>query len=71
MITLQEAKKIAVQERPYLRVIDSSELQSEYLIILEPKDYDKTQNGIFIGGAVVVDKETGEISEYNPLLKDR
>lgn len=68
-MTRQEAIKKAMEARPNLMVEKVTELDKCFVVVLTPHSK-YVEPGAFIGGATRVDKKTGEISLYNPMLEE-
>lgn len=66
-MNIEEAKKLAAKQRPWLNVKKATEFDDFFLVILVPKD---DEDGSFIGGGTRVDKKTGKCTLYNPLLEN-
>ena len=66
---IEEARNIALEKRPGMRVVDEFEEKDCYVINLVPEKYDESKHVLFIGGSTRVDKHTGEIRLYNPLTE--
>ena len=66
--TIEEAREIALRARPETKVESEHELSECYVINLVPVGY-KQSDGLFVGGPTRVDKKTGEVSVYNPMLE--
>lgn len=65
-MNIEEAKKLAVNQRPWLSVQKATEFNNYFVIVLGLKNSKEP----YIGGATRVDKKTGKCSLYNPLLED-
>lgn len=68
-MTKQEAEKKIQKTFPNLDIKSVKELDQCFVFNLLPKDYDERKDGLFIGGAMRVDKKTGDINLYNPMLE--
>lgn len=66
---IDEAKKIALKERPGMKVINVIELEKCFVVNLVPENFDEKE-GMFIGGGTRVDKKTGEVRLYNPMIEN-
>ena len=64
------AKNIVLDARPGFKVDKIVELEKCFVVSVLPPDY-KPEYGSFIGGAMRVDKETGRITLYNPMLEEK
>ena len=67
--SMDEARKIALDSRPGMKVENEFEDEKCFVINLVPESYDINKHGLFIGGSTRVDKETGEVGLYNPLIE--
>lgn len=65
-MTKDEAIKKALESRPNNEVVEVHELEKCFLVCTLPKNYDEEENGLYVGGGVSVDKETGRCTIYNP-----
>lgn len=68
--SIEEAREKVLSIRNGFRVDNEFERDKFFVIVAVPNDYDLDKHGPFIGGAVKVDKATGAISVYNPLLDE-
>ena len=66
--TMEEAREIVLEKIPRTRVESMNEMDDCFVINLVPIGYCKA-NGIFVGGAIRVDKKSGELSGYNPMTE--
>ena len=53
---------------PDYKIIKVQEFEKCFNIILEPENYNE-KYGPFIGGSLRIDKKTGDIDLYNPMLE--
>lgn len=67
--SIKEAESIVLKERPGMRVVKSVELDKCFVISVVPEDFNK-EDKIFIGGGTRVDKKTGLVQIYNPMIED-
>ena len=67
--SIDEAESIALKERPGMRVLNTVELEKCFVVNVVPKDFNE-RDGMFIGGGTRVDKKTGLVQLYNPLIED-
>ena len=65
-MTEQEAIKKALSTRPGHKLDTVKELDKCFVVCVVPENFD---GGKYIGGAVRVDKKTGECRLYNPMLE--
>ena len=65
-MTEHEAINIALKWRPKHKLDTIRELDKYFVVCLVPEDF---KGGKYIGGAVRVDKKTGECRLYNPMLE--
>lgn len=70
MITLSEAKKIVLEKRPHMKIVNTVELEKCFVISVVPKTYKEDTDGTYIGGGIRVDKKTGMTNLYNPFLEN-
>lgn len=66
---IKDAEKIVLKERPEMRVLNTVELEKCFVVTVVPKDFNE-RDGMFIGGGTRVDKKTGLVQLYNPLIED-
>ena len=66
--TVNEARKIVLEKLPGTRVKSEREMSDCFVINLVPIGYRKS-DGLFCGGSIRVDKKTGAISGYNPMIE--
>ena len=66
---IKDAEKIVLKERPEMRVLNTVELEKCFVVNVVPKDFNE-RDGMFIGGGTRVDKKTGLVQLYNPLIED-
>lgn len=66
-MTKNEAILKALEIKPGNEVVEVHELERCFLVCTLPKNYDEEENGLYVGGGVSVDKETGRCELYNPL----
>lgn len=68
-MTKDEAERKALEARPRHRIIETKELKNCFVVSVLPKNYNEAEDGLYVGGAVRVDKKTGACREFNPLLE--
>ena len=66
--TIEDARRIVLEKRPGMKVESEHEMRECFVINVVPIGYTKA-NGIFVGGSTRVDKETGKVSLFNPILE--
>ena len=66
--TIEDARRIVLEKRPGMRIESEHEMRDCFVINVVPIGYTKA-NGIFVGGSTRVDKETGKVSSFNPILE--
>lgn len=66
--TLEEARKTVLKKIPGARIESEHEMNDCFVINLVPIRYRKS-DGIFCGGSIRVDKNTGAIRGYNPTIE--
>lgn len=66
---IKDAEKIVLKERPGMRVLNTVELEKCFVVTVVPKDFNE-RDGMFIGGGTRVDKKTGLVQLYNPMIED-
>ena len=66
----QEAERKALEVRPDHIIVETIEKEKYFIVSTVPKNYTYEESGLYIGGGIRVDKETGRIGLYNPLLGD-
>lgn len=66
-MTKEEAVEKALNARPGMKVDRITEHEKCFVISLVPKDFKK---GNYISGATRVDKKTGEVRLYNPMIEN-
>lgn len=66
---IKDAEKIVLKERPGMRVLNTVELEKCFVVNVIPNDFNE-QDGTFIGGGTRVDKKTGLVQLYNPMIED-
>lgn len=66
----QEAINKVLKIRPDCEVISVDEKDKCFIVSTVPKKFDINSDNLFVGGAVRVDKKTGAISQFNPLIED-
>ena len=66
---IKDAEKIVLKERPGMRVLNTVELEKCFVVNVVPKDFNE-QYGMFFGGGTRVDKKTGLVQLYNPMIED-
>jgi hypothetical protein len=66
---IKDAEKIVLKERPGMRVLNVVELEKCFVVNVVPKDFNE-KDGMFIGGGTRVDKKTGLVQLYNPMIED-
>lgn len=67
-MTVEEAKKIALEHRPEHYVESVTELEKCFVVSLLPDNYSE-EDGLYIGGGIRVDKKTGKCKLFNPMLE--
>lgn len=67
--SIKEAETIVLRERPGMRVLNTVELEKCFVVNVIPKDFNEKKD-IFIGGGTRVDKKTGEVRLYNPMIEN-
>lgn len=65
----KEAETIVLRERPGMRVLNTVELEKCFVVNVVPEDFNEKE-GMFIGGGTRVDKKTGLVQLYNPMIED-
>jgi hypothetical protein len=65
----KEAESIVLKERQGMRVLNTVELEKCFVVNVVPEDFNE-QDGMFIGGGTRVDKKTGLVQLYNPMIED-
>lgn len=65
----KEAETIALRERPGMRVLNTVELEKCFVVNVVPEDFNEKED-MFIGGGTRVDKKTGLVQLYNPMIED-
>lgn len=68
-MTSQEAEKKVLEARPDMKIVDTKELEKCFVVNVVPEKYNKKEDGLYIGGAMRVDKKTGKLNLYNPMLE--
>jgi len=68
MDNIEEAKKTVLNTFPNMIVDNAVELDNCFVISLVPTNY-SDKNGLYVGGGVRVDKETGKLGTYNPMIE--
>lgn len=66
-MTKIEAENKAIESRPNFEIIETIELEKCFVVSTQPKGYNVEEDGMFVGGAVRVDKNTGKCSLFNPV----
>lgn len=66
-MTKNEAIKKVMNFRDGMKVISVIEQEAFFIVNTVPIDYDENIHGMFIGGGILVDKNTGECRLYNPM----
>lgn len=65
----QEAEQKALEARPTMRIVSVTEKEKCFVVNMVPKKYPyDIQN--YIGGSTRVDKKTGKIRLYNPMIEE-
>lgn len=67
--SVKDAEKIVLEHRPNMRVVKAVEQDNYYVISVVPIEGYSESMGMFVGGATRVDKKTGKVSIYNPMLE--
>ena len=70
-MTKNEAIKKVLEKRPNHKLISVDELDKCFVVSTIPKDFDETADDLYIGGALRVDKKTGIMSPFNPILEGK
>lgn len=65
----KEAESIVLNKRPGMRILSTVELEKCFVVNVVPKDFDENKD-MFIGGGTRVDKKTGRVQLYNPMIED-
>lgn len=68
-MTSKEAEKKVLDARPGFKVVKTKELEKCFVVSVVPEQYDEKEDGLYIGGAMRVDKKTGKLNLYNPMLE--
>lgn len=68
-MTKDEAIKKVLDDKPLYKVESVEELEKCYVVCIIPKNFDNDSDDLYIGGATRVDKNTGELSQFNPILE--
>ena len=68
-MTRQEAENKALKARPGMKILGTKELEKCFVVNMVPEKYDEKEDGLYIGGAMRVDKKTGKLNLYNPMLE--
>lgn len=66
----EEAKKIALDARKGMKVVNVKELKKCFVVSLVPENFDINSDDLYIGGGIRVDKKTKKTNLYNPLLEN-
>lgn len=69
-MTSQEAEKKVLEARPGFRIVKTTELQKCFVVNVVPEKYNEKDDGLYIGGAMRVDKKTGDLNLYNPMIEE-
>jgi len=69
-MTKNEAIEKVLEIRPQYKVLSVKELKNCFVVETSPKDFDDNSDDLYIGGAVRVDKKTGKMGQFNPILED-
>lgn len=67
--SVKDAEKIVLEHRPNMRVVKTVEEDNYYVVSVVPSEGYTEKMGMFIGGATRVDKKTGKVRIYNPMLE--
>ena len=67
--SIEKAKKVVLEHRPNMRVVKTVEKDNYYVVNVVPREGYSESMGMYIGGATRVDKKTGKVSIYNPMLE--
>ena len=67
-MTREEAGKKALEARPGMKIDRITEHEKCFVVSLIPKEFDNNRN--YISGATRVDKKTGEVRLYNPMIEN-
>ena len=65
-MTKEEAGKKALEARPGMKIERITEHEKCFVVSLVPKNF---KGGNYISGATRVDKKTGEVRLYNPMIE--
>lgn len=65
-MTKEEAGKLALEARPGMKIYRITEHEKCFVVSLIPEDLN---GGNYIGGSTRVDKKTGEVRIYNPMIE--
>ena len=68
-MTKQEAINKVLKIRPDCKIISVDEKSKCFVVSTIPKNFDINSNDLYIGGAIRVDKKTGVVGQFNPLLE--
>lgn len=66
----KEAEMKALSARPGMKIVKTTEKEKCFVVSMVPENFDAESDGLFIGGGTRVDKKTGEVNLYNPLLEN-
>ncbi len=69
-MTKEEAINKVLKIRPGAKVLSVDELKKCFVVSVIPKNFDENSDDLYIGGAVRVDKKTGNLSQFNPLIEE-
>lgn len=69
-MTKEEAKNKVLKIRPGAKILSVDELEKCFVVSIVPKNFDEDSDDLYIGGAIRVDKKTGDISQFNPLIEN-
>lgn len=69
-MTKDEAVKKVLEGKPLYKAVSVDELEKCFVVCIMPKDFDENSDDLYVGGATRVDKKTGNLSQFNPLIED-
>ena len=69
-MTKEEAKNKVLKIRPGAKILSVDELEKCFVVSTMPPDFDDNSGDLYVGGLVRVDKKTGNLSQFNPLIED-
>lgn len=71
MITEKQACQKALDENKNCEVIDCLERDDDFIVSVQPKNYNVSEEGPFLDGMYRVMKDSGELYVFNPLTDDK